>query len=97
MSAAPAYTPEYHNIARAVGTKVQIENPYAGAYPNYVIDLAAGASADASAAIFGGIGTGMTEYAPAHGEAWPWWIRLQSNVSGSVSVRDPYIQEIDLA
>lgn len=97
IAAAPAYTPEYHNIARAVGTKVQIENPYAGAYPNYVIDLAAGASADASTAIFGGIGTGMTEYAPAHGEAWPWWIRLQSNVSGSVSVRDPYIQEIDLA
>lgn len=96
IAAAPAYTPEYHNIARAVGTRVQIENPYAGAYPNYVIDLAAGASADASAAIFGGIGTGMTEYAPAHGEAWPWWIRLQSNVTGSVTVRDPYIQEIDL-
>ena len=97
ITATPAYTPEYHNIARAIGTKVQIENPYAGAYPNYVIDLAAGASADASAAIFGGIGTGMTEYAPAHGEAWPWWIRLQSNVTGSVTVRDPYIQEIDLA
>jgi len=97
IAATPAYTPEYHNIARAVGTKVQIENPYAGAYPNYVIDLAAGASADASTTIFGGMGTGMTEYAPAHGEAWPWWIRLQSNITGSVSVRDPYIQEIDLA
>jgi len=97
IAATPAYTPEYHNIARAIGTKVQIENPYAGAYPNYLIDLAAGASADASTTIFGGIGSGMTEYAPAHGEAWPWWIRLQSNVAGSVSVRDPYIQEIDLA
>ncbi len=97
IAATPAYTPEYHNVARAVGTKVQIENPYAGAYPNYLIDLAAGASADASTAIFGGIGMGMTEYAPAHGEAWPWWIRLQSNVSGTVTVRDPYIQEIELA
>lgn len=97
IAATPAYTPEYHNIARAIGTKVQIENPYAGAYPNYLLDLAAGASADASTTIFGGIGSGMTEYAPAHGEAWPWWIRLQSNLAGSVSVRDPYIQEIDLA
>jgi len=92
--ASGTYTPEYFTCAKAVGTKVVIENPYAGAYANYTVDIAAGASADALTTVFGGVGVGMTEWSPSLGESMPWYVMLQSSMTGSATISNPYIQEI---
>lgn len=91
------YPAEFHSCASAVNGKVVIASPYKRTGIVGGIVVAAGTTADASAAIFGGTGVGL-----AHGysarqpvpQQYPAVLSFLVNAQGTIKIKNPYIQRL---
>ena len=97
IAANATYPAEFHSCAKAVNGKVVIASPYRKNGEAGGVVIAAGTTASASTAIFGGTGVGLAygqQSAAPRASQFMYIMTFLFNAQGTIKIRAPYIQKL---
>ena len=97
ISGNATYPAEFHSCAKAINGKVVITSPYRRNGEAGGVVLAAGTTASAAIAIFGGTGVGLAygqQSAAPKASQYLYIMAFLINAQGTIKIRAPYIQKL---